>query len=183
LLAQGLLSDNVAFRHEVEQELSQLASVHPESVLDGFGVALLDPHHGWRLQIGVCRDLIGQLPVDSVLAWVRKHGIAGARAIARHLPLPHLDEAGDPIVPQVLDRILREYDDDKVFGNFLAGARSGEVWWGNGGDQFRLAAESARKFLHSPNRRIREWANNEIKYRLHLAELEDQEHEERVLPS
>ena len=45
------------------------------------------------------------------------------------------------------------------------------------------AAEIAKKFLNHPNRRIREWANLEISYRLQLAEREDREHEERFLPS
>jgi hypothetical protein len=183
LLAQALLAESVAFRDDAERGLSQLAKTYPESVMDGFGSALLDKKRGWVLQIAVCRDLVGQLPPEIVLGWVREHGMEAARAIARHLPPPHLDEAGNPIVPQVLDTILREYDDDQVFVNFLGGAHSGEVWWGSGGDQFRSAAEYAKKFRNYPNRRIQEWAKNETDYHLHLAEVKDQEHEEQFLPS
>ncbi len=183
LLAQALLAESISLRKEAKRELIQLAKSHPESVMGGFGASLLDPERGWLLQVGVCRDLVGLLPPEIVLGWVRGHGIEAARSIARHLPLPYLDQAGNPVVPQVLDTMLREYDEDEVFVTFLGGAHSGEVWWGDGGDQFRHAADSAKKFLNSPNRRIREWAKNEINYRLRLAELEDQEHEERLLPS
>ncbi|HUE15289.1 MAG TPA: hypothetical protein VMR25_14055, partial [Planctomycetaceae bacterium] len=183
LLAQALLAEDVAFQHEAARELSELAEASPKSAMAGFGWALLDSERGWILQVAVYRDLVGTLPSEIVLAWVREHGIEAARAIARHMPLPHLDEAGNPVVPNVLDSLFREYDDDKVFVNFLGGSRSGEAWWGNGGAQFRRSAEYAKKFLDHPNCRIREWAKNEINYRLKLAELEDQEHEERLLPS
>ncbi len=181
LLSQALLVGKIGFRKEAERELGQLARTRPESVMNGFGSALLDPERGWGLQIDICRDLIARIPAETVLAWVREHGMEAARAIARHLPLFHLDEQRLPIVPKVLDTILREFDDDEVFDNFRAGAQSGEVWWSNGGDQFRQAAEFANKFLNHPNRRIREWAKHEINYRQRLAEREDQEHEERVL--
>ena len=183
LFAQALLAESFALRRRAEKELILLAQTHPESVMNGFGSALLDQERGWMLQVAACRDLVGQLPSETVLVWVRTHGIQAARAIARHLPLPHVDDAGNPVVPQVLDTLLREYDDDKVLASFLGGTHSGEVWWGNGADQFRRAAEHARKFLRYPNRRIREWANEEINYRLKLAEVEDREHEERLLPS
>ena len=134
------------------------------------------------LRVHECRELVDQLPPDVVIAWVHHHGLEAARAIARHLRPPYLAEAGVPIVPEVLNTILREYDDDQVFANFLAGSHSGEVWWGNGAERFRQAAETAKKFLTDKNPRIREWAQNEITHRLWLAKREDQEHEERLLP-
>ena len=182
LLGRALLAENVMLEREAEEELTQLANTNPESVMVGLGSALLDPKHGWRLQVHVCRDLVGRLPANVVINWVRNHGLHAARAVARHLPPPYLDAAGNPVVPQVLDTILRDYDDDKVVANFLAGAHSGEVWWGNAADQFRRAAEHAKQFLNSPNRRIRAWAENEISFRLHLAEVEEREHEEQFLP-
>jgi hypothetical protein len=183
LLGHALLAEDITFRDEAKRALTELGKAHPESAMRGFGAALLDPNRGWVLQIGVCRDLIGQLPPAVVISWVREHGLHAAEAIARHLPPPYLDRNGDPVVPSLLDSILRDYDDDRVFVNFLGGAHSGEVWWRNGGAQFRDTADRAKKFLGYPNRRIREWAQNEIDYRLKLAEFEDREHEERFLPS
>jgi hypothetical protein len=183
LLAAGLLAENIGFRIEAERELIELAKDHPKSVLEAFGLALLNPKRGWVLQVDVYRELVGQIPQEIVLAWVRKHGVEGAKAIARHLPAPYLDVASNPIVPEILDTILREYDDDEVFASFLGGTHSGETWNGNGADQFRQTAEDAKKFLNDSNRRIREWAKSEIAYRLQMAEWEDREHEERFLPS
>jgi hypothetical protein len=182
VLAQALLTENYSVREAAEIELTQLVKTHPESVMAGLGSALLDPERGWRLQVHRCRDLVAQLPAQVVIDWVGKHGLDGARAIARHLPIPYLDKAGTPIVSQALDVILREYDDDEVFANFVGGSHSGEAWWGNGADEFRHAADTAKKFLTHPNHRIREWAKNEANYRHWLAEREDQEEEERVLP-
>ena len=51
----------------------------------------------------------------------------------RHLPGPYLDEEGYPIVPEVLDVILREYDDNQVFMNFSAG-RAIRCEFGSGDD-------------------------------------------------
>src|SRR5262245_18500418 len=105
--------------------------------MEGIGQALLDPNQGWRLQIHVLRDLVARIPAGLVLAWVRAHGVDAARAIARHLTCPSLDAQGQPVVPDVLDMILREYDDDRVLDNFAAGAHSGETWWGDRSDQLR----------------------------------------------
>lgn len=183
LLSRGLLEESVAFRKEADTALIQLAQDHPESVMDAFGAALLDPDRGWLLQVGVHRELLGQLPAEVVLSWVRVHGIEAARVIARHLPPPRLDNDGNPFVTPVLDAILREYDDDQVFAAFLGGSHSGEAWWGNGGDQFRGEAENAKQFLNYPNHRVREWANFEIDYRMQMAEREAKEHDEWLLPS
>jgi hypothetical protein len=182
LLGQALVADNIMWAKEGEKGLTLLARKNSKSVMAGFGTALLDPDRGWRLRVQQCRELVEQLPSDVVIEWVHAQGIEGARAIARHLPPPSVDSEGIPIVSKALDTILREYDDDEVFGNFIGGAHSGETWWGNGADRFRQEAESAKKFLNYPNRRIQEWAKNEIHYRQRLAEWEDQEEEERVLP-
>lgn len=144
---------------------------------------MLDSERGWRLQEDACRDLIARLPSDVVLSWVRRHGLPAARAIARHLPAPRIDDAGKPVVPEVLDTVLREYDDEQVFESFTAGMHSGEIWGENRGDSLRREAEAAKRFLSHPNPRIRQWAQQEIPSRLRWAEYEDREHEERFLPS
>ena len=86
------------------------------------GKALLDENKGWRLQVHVLRDLVESIPPRVVTGWVRTEGISAARAIARHLPRPYLSVEGQPVVPELLDTILREFDDNQIFNNFLAGA-------------------------------------------------------------
>jgi hypothetical protein len=182
-LAQAFVAENIGLQRHAVKELQKIAKTHPKSAMEGFGVALMDSERGWRLLVSNARELISSLPSEIVLAWVRGHGLEGAQAIARHLPLPHLDDVGTPIVPPVLDAILFEYNDDTVFENFLTGSRSSDSWWGNGADQFRKNANCAKRFLKHPNRRICEWAKTEVDYRLHLAEWEEQRHEEWLLPS
>jgi hypothetical protein len=118
-----------------------------------------------------------------VLDWVRHHGIQGARAIARHLPAPYVDEAGTPTVPPLLEAIFRDYDDDQLFANFVAGAQSRDAWWGDASEEFRRYADDARRFLNHANPRIREWAKYEIADCQRMAEWEEQRHAERFLPS
>jgi hypothetical protein len=182
LFGRALLSESMEVESQAQEQLIKLASQDPNSVMEGFGQALLDPTQGWRLQIHVLHDLTARIPPHSILAWVRKHGINAARAIARHLPRPFLDAEDRPVVPEVLDVILREYDDDRVLSNFAAGAHSGESWWGDGSEQFRREAGDARRFLKHPNRRIRQWARHEIDQRTRLAEWEEREHAEQALP-
>ena len=125
LLGQALLSEDFVLREHAERELTQFGKTEPNSAMAGFGAALLESDRGWVLQVSVCRDLLAQIPAPVVLDWVRKHGLESiAQAVARHLPLPYLDNAGKPVVPQILDAIFREFDDDKVFVNFWGGAHS-----------------------------------------------------------
>ena len=182
LLGRALLSDDPELERGAQRQLITLAARDPDSVMEGFGKALLDPRQGWRLQVHVLRDLVARIPAPSVLAWVRRHGVAGARAIARHLPPPFVDDQRRPVVPEVLEMILRDYDDDMVFKNFSTGTFSLGAWWGDRSEQFRQEAEDARRFLKHPNRRIRQWARLEMDRRTQMAEQEELEQAEQALP-
>jgi len=112
-----------------------------------------------------------------VLDWVRAHGLGAARAIAPHLPKPRLDESGTPVVPRLTDAVLSEFDDDQVLARFREGSRT-ECWTGDASERFRRQAEDARCFLGNSNRRIRQWAKQEVAYREQMAVLEEQEEAE-----
>jgi hypothetical protein len=181
LLGQALLSDNVALERRSRKQLCKLTTRDPDAVMTGVGQVLLEPARGWRLQGRVLRDLVGCIPTQSVIAWVREYGIEAARLIARHLPCPYLDDEGRPVVPEVLDVILREYDDDEVFMNFCAGGQSGISWNGDKAEQFRRETEELKRFLRHPNRRVRDWARHEIENRTQIAEWQERKHAEQVL--
>lgn len=183
LLGLALLADVAVPGQERADGLIEMAPKHPEAVMESFANALLDPENGWRLQVRVHREVVRQIPTSLVMQCLDKHGIEAARAIARHLPPPYVDDDGRPVVPEVLEAILRKYDDDQLFRNFLAGTHSGEVWRGNAAERLRREAEDAQVFLRHANPRIREWAKREIADRLGWAEWEDREHAERFLPS
>ena len=173
LLGKTFLSDSLEVVGEARKRLIEMIPREAEIVMEGLGQALLDPVRGWHLQVHVLRDLVSRIPSCVVLAWVERHGLDGARAIARHLPLPYLDDDGRPVVPDVLDAIFRDHDDDQVLNNFAAGVHSGEAWWGNESARFRREAEDAKPFLKHPNRRIREWARQEIDQLTRNAEWEE----------
>ena len=181
LFGQTLLSEVGTLERQGRKQLSNLVSQNPEAVMEGLGQALLDPIQGWRLQVRVLRDLLSSIPPQSILVWVREHGIEAARAIARHLPGPYLDNEGHPIVPDVLDVILREYDDDQVFMNFSAGGRSGVSWSGDESEQFRRETDEVKRFLKHANRRVREWARHEIENRTRMADWQEREQAEQAL--
>lgn len=182
LLGRALLSDSHTLYREAERLLSKLAESSPNRVMEAFGASLLNPTHGWKLQVHVCRDVVEALPAEIVAAWVRRHGKEGAKAIARHLPAPYVTDSGEFYVPEVLDILLREFGDEDVFNSFLAGVHSGEVWWGSAAAKFRETAAAASRFAHHPNPWIRKWAMAESEYRNRLADLEEQSEEERFLP-
>jgi hypothetical protein len=182
LLGRALLSDGVGLPRQAERSLEELASEQPDAVMNGLGNALLDSDNGWRLQVCVLRDVVGKIPTPCVMAWIEKHGIDAARALARHLPQPYVDDAGNPVVPVTLDTILRTYDDDRLFESFVMGTHSGESWWGNASERMRREARDAQKFLRHPNHRIREWAKYEVEDRMQWADREERDHVERFLP-
>ena len=183
LLGNAMLSEDHTVVGQAEDKLTALAAKYPVAVMQAFGSALLHPDQGWRLQVAVHRDLVSQLPSTVVLDWVRSNGVNAARAIARHLPPPYLDESSTPVVPEMLDTFLRDYNDNEVLENFISGVHSIETWAGNNAEQFRRQAEDARQFLNHPNKQIRQWANCEIGDRQQMAEWEEQRHAERFLPS
>lgn len=182
ICCQTLLSDSYSLGKKADELLQELASNSPNAVMTGLGKLLLDKDSGWRLQIQVLRDIISKLPQKIVLDWVQSNGVRGAEVIARHLPCPFIDENGSPVVPTLLDVILRDFNDDSVLSAFSAGVHSGESWWGNAADRFRAEADAARMFLSHDNEQIRKWAKREIEDRLDMARREDQEHAERYLP-
>jgi hypothetical protein len=183
LFGRALLSENYNLQEQARENLRKLATRHPDEVMASLGKALLDENQGWRLRGDALRDLVEHIPPRNVIDWVRPRGISAARAIARHLPRPYLSDEGQPVVPELLDTILREFDDDQVFEHFLARGHSVETWDGDGYQRFRQEAEQARKFLNHPNHRIRQWARSEINDRNSMAEWVQRTYEERFLPS
>jgi len=97
--------------------------------------------------------------------WLREHGLEAARRIARHLPLPHLDSEGRPVVPPLTEFVLTEFeDDDWVFHEFCAGVHSFQMYSGDIAAQHEAEAAMAESFLNHPARRIREWAQAEVRH-------------------
>jgi len=180
-MCDTLLIKNVSIDDLFQQELIEVAERAPESVMEGFGDALLDKEMGWLMQVYELSNIVSTLPEDIVIGWTKKHGKYGAKKLARHLPKPIYGESETPVVPSVTDKILAEYGDERVMSNFAASVHTGEVWTGNPSQQLRERAEKTRKLLMHANAKIREWAKYEIEYLVASAEREDRFHEEMDL--
>jgi hypothetical protein len=118
-----------------------------------------------------------------IRGWLGRAGKRGAKAVARHLPPPTLTEAGEAVVPSLTEFVLSHFeDDDEVFREFLAGTHAGQVYSGDIPAQHEEEAETARRFLAHPLRRVREWAVAEIASAKRQAQFWRQCDEETAVP-
>ncbi len=183
LLVRALGSESHSAGDVAEEAVAQLAKSHSAVVMPILGAALIAAEEtgGW-MRVRQFRSIFSTLDPAHVAEWLDSEGVAGARAIARHLPPPGVDSDGRPVLPEVLRLVLARFEvDDETFGVFASSVHAHEGWTGNGAALFRAQADVARKFLDHPLRRIREWAAVEIKDREAWADREEREHAERDL--
>ncbi|GAV24844.1 hypothetical protein ciss_07770 [Carboxydothermus islandicus] len=159
----GLISDNFMHRKECEKFLIDLGPKYPETVMDRVGAIALDSKNGSRFFIDIYRNLIQSIPAPIIMDWIQMHGVEAARRIARHLPIPFIDDEGKAVVPPLTEFVLEKFEDDeRVFREFCIGVHGIQIYTGDIALQHRKEEEIARKFLNHPLRRIREWAQVEI---------------------
>ncbi|GAB1540622.1 hypothetical protein NUACC21_32910 [Scytonema sp. NUACC21] len=159
----ALVSESDSQKNSAEQILVDLAKSYPEVVMQNVGEVILDEEYRWYFSIEKYRFLIQNLPLDAMKKWLCSVGTLGAQVIARNLPIPYLDDSGNPVVPPLTEFVLSEFEeDDTIFQQFCSGSHSLQVYMGDIASQKRKEAEIAIKFLHHPLRRVREWAEYEI---------------------
>lgn len=180
IAARALAGGAIERGDEAEQVLQGLAKERPAAVMEALGRQMLDPERGWVFSAGKF-GIFSVLPQHVVESWLEKHGELGARRIARHLPAPHL-EGGRPVVPPLTAYVLERFaSDDETFGEFVAGTHSGVRFARDLAEQAEHQAELARLFLTHPMRRIRQWAQQEVRQAEADARRWRQENEERDL--
>jgi hypothetical protein len=161
LVCKALVGESFEMRDAATNLLAAWAPVYPEEVMTGVGAVMLDPATGVNFFISKF-PLFTALPLDVLTAWLEKVGAEGARKIARHLPHPYLDAAGQPIVPELTAWVLSHFeDDDRTFSEFCAGVHSMQTYMGDIAGAHESEARDARKFFNHNLRRIREWARIE----------------------
>ena len=179
LATQGLVPENLYHPMECEKLLVNLCDRHPQALMESLGELALDKDKGWRFQIGRHRALIESLPTGIVIGWLEEHGVKGSRCLARHLPVPYVDEKNNPVVPDLTDYVLKTFeDDDWTFDEFCAGVHSFQTYTGDIAGQHEREAQTARRFLNHGVKRVREWAQREVETSLHEAECWRQQEEE-----
>jgi hypothetical protein len=110
------------------------------------GGVLLDPHRGMRVRAHDLTSVLGAMPVRVVQEWVDRNGLDGARAIARLLPAPFLQD-GVPTVPELAAFVMDRFGgDEEVFDEFRLGARSHAVRVGDIAADYDQDAAVARAF-------------------------------------
>jgi hypothetical protein len=150
--------------------LALAAAADPAAVMEAIGDAVLDPHRRQMFGVAIFHGMFEPIGVPHVAAWVSRHGREQLRWLARHFRPPYLDEAGRAVVPPLADWLFREHeDDDRAFEWFLMGSDDGG---------FRSEAdvnparkrEEMRPFLMHELRRVREWAEYQIRHEDRFAE-------------
>jgi len=141
---------------------STVAAQRPQELMDGIGRFLLS---GERNVSFLFRKYpIVSLPEDVVIGWLEKHGLAGARLLARHVPGPFMGNNGPDLNP-ITRFILERYgDDEQVFSSWVAGMYNGQAFAGSIADYTARRAAMAEPFLSFPIEAVRRWASGQVQY-------------------
>ena len=123
--------------------------------------------------------LLRYLPEGVVIQWLEKHGLDGARLLARHVPGPFMGSDGPDLNP-ITRFILERYgNDDRVFSNWFAGMHTGGAFAGSIADHMERRASRAEPFINFPIEAVRRWARAEIMFAEGNAENFRMDEEER----
>jgi len=183
LAVTALLHDRLNRDEEAKAILIEMATSYPDVVMESLGSAILEDGVALSVYLDNYKDLIAALPVEVVERWLHMTGVAGARRLARHLPIPYIDDDGEIVVPALTYSTLAWFGgDERVFNEFLAGTH----FFGGYTDELRAQYECrlkiARKLLAHPLAPMRRWAGVEEEYASRLmGELRQQEEEQYVL--
>lgn len=183
IAAAGLVGKSFDLEKHAEELLAEMAPRYPREVMKHVGKVALDEATGWRFFLSVYRSLIGAIPENTISEWLENEGVEAARHLARHLPTPYLDSAGNAVVPSVTEYVLERFEpDERVYKEFCLGVGSFEPMFGDISGKREHDAETAKKFLGHRLRRIRQWAAREVSEARQDAEWWRREDEEMGLP-
>lgn len=183
LAVTALLHDRLDRDEEAKAILIEMATSYPDVVMESLGSAILEDGVTLSVYLDNYKDLIAALPAEVVERWLHMTGVAGARRLARHLPIPYFDADGEIVVPALTYSTLAWFGgDERVFNEFLAGTH----FFGGYTDELRAQYECrlkiARKLLAHPLAPMHRWAGVEEEYASRLmGELRQQEEEQYVL--
>ena len=174
------VKEHIELRSDALSMLSEILRSHPVEAMNILEVKILGIDHEDRRLLGDLLSLFGADQIETVQRLVRKLGIIGARALARHVSAPY-PTTEDPIhVPPMTAWLLDEFEeDDDVFGLFCAARHSNRHYYGGIARYFIGTEERVAPYLKHPLRRIREWAQNEIDHAKDMIEWDRQIESER----
>jgi hypothetical protein len=162
ILIQMMQSDSYETSQTAAGLFASVAAVRPQRLMEGIGEAVLSKER--NLNFLFRKYPIVLLPEDVLIEWLERHGLEGARLLARHVPAPFIGTNGPELHP-VTRFILENYgNDEMVFASWFAGMHSGGAFAGSIADHMEQRATRAEPFLNFPIEAVRRWALAEIKF-------------------
>jgi hypothetical protein len=162
ILIQMMQSESYETSQAAMGLFASVAAVRPQRLMDGIGEVMLSKE--WSLTFLFRKFPVVALPEDVVIQWLEKHGLEGARLLARHVPGPFMGSHGPDLNP-ITRFILERYgNDDNVFSAWFAGIHSGGAFAGSIADHVGQRGSMAEPFLNFPIEAVRRWARSEIKF-------------------
>ena len=162
ILIQMMQSDSYETSQTAAGLFASVAAARPQQLMQGIGAAVLSKEKSLKFLFR--KFPITLLPEGVVIQWLEKHGLEGARLLARHVPGPFMGTNGPELNP-VTRFVLENYgNDDIVFSSWFAGMHSGGAFAGSIADHMEQRATRAEPFLNFPIEAVRRWALAEIKY-------------------
>ena len=160
---RSMLEGSVVAAREAEAALAAAVPEHADAVLKALTPYVRAKKGKWKFRMLKYGDVVRKLPGSAVAVWLDRVGVDGAKALARSLPAPFLDEQKKPVVPDVTLVVLRRFGDNTdVFRDFCIGLHSFQTYFGNIAAQHMREAETAKAFLDHEDSVIRRWAQQEI---------------------
>lgn len=154
-----------SMQDEAACELSVYIGKEPGIVLSVLGPMLLEPSALWTFGGGRRGTVLISFPVDVLIQWIVQNGVDAARLVASHMPSPHLDGAGAPVVPPLTAFVLEKFEsDDRVFSTFCSSRHNLQMYSGDIAALHEEEAKLAEKFRTHVLRRVREWAEQEVRW-------------------
>lgn len=156
-----------------------LAREHPTMAMDAIGRWIMDEERGPVFCIWEFRGLFDAIGVETVRPWVKERGVTAAVRIARHLDGPRLDDDGSPLVPELADWLLTEFEaEDRVLSEFCMGRHSGVVRWGGARDRQEEVERLVQPFRNHRQQWIERWIDYELQHLEREIKRHDQDEEE-----
>ncbi|QDU21283.1 ATP-binding protein [Urbifossiella limnaea] len=142
--------------------LAAAGRVAPRGVMNVIGAAILDPARRGIFGVDVFHGLFEAIGVAEVRRWVEAHGPEALRWVARHLDSPSVGPAGEVVIPAVTHWLFTDREgDQEAFELYLMGRHSGAfIATDDMADRTRAVMAP---FTSHPLRRVREWAEYEIR--------------------
>ncbi len=139
-------------------------SGYSEYVMTSLGRVMLN-NNNYIFYLHVFRGMFESIEIDIVKKWVQENGIEAARVLARHIESPSRKENNECYIPPLTEWLLSNYEyDDKLFSAFIAGRHSFEVInISEAIKNHKNLIMEMEPYLHHKLRRVRQWAEYEIK--------------------